>query len=188
MKNYIIIIIFTVTLLIGCAPRHYMPVVGNGVERTGEFAMLRLDDTMIIAAADLWIIEPRFLPDYFTTIHIRVQNRTNRSITINPSDFAIIDEFLTQDDIVSPDLVLEIMLADPSLIPERYIIAPDTQREHAARLNAIRRNIMTRGFSFGEIHPGASKEGVLFFPRLDRRNQEFTLVYKGNEIRFKRSR
>jgi len=184
----VVIIALIIVLLIGCAPLVYMPVAGNNVERVGEYAMLRLDESLLIAAVDLWIIEPRFLPDYFTTIHIRVQNRTNHSMTINPSDFAIIDEYITQTDVIAPEVVLEMMLADPSLIPERYIIAADTQREHAQRMNAIRRNILTRGFSFGEIHPGAFKEGILFFPRLPTRNMEFTLVYKGNEIGFKRGR
>ena len=183
-----LIVVLLIVLFVSYAPRVYMPVAGNNVERVGENAMLRLEESLLIAAVDLWVIEPRFLPDYFTTIHIRVQNRTNQSMTINPSDFAIIDEYLTQTDVIAPEVVLEMMLADASLIPERYIIAADTQREHALRLNAIRRNILTRGFSFGEIHPGAFKEGVLFFPRLPTRNMEFTLVYMGNEIGFKRGR
>jgi len=188
LRRKYLFLILIVALLTNCTPRYYMPVAENGVELTNDFAILRLDDSMLIVAVDLWIIEPRFLPDYFTTIHVRVQNRTQQSMSVLPSDFAIIDENFTQTDILSPDIVLEMMLADQSLIPERWIIAAETQREHAKRLTAIRNNIMTRGFSFGEIHPGAFKEGTLFFPRLDRRNQEFTFVYKSNEIKFKRGR
>jgi len=185
---YVLSVLAIVLLLISCAPRNYLPVTENNVERSGEYAVLRLDSSMLAATVSFWTVEPRFLSDYYTTISVRIQNRTSESMTIMPSDFAIIDQNNRQFDIVPTETVLEMMLLDPSLIPDRFVISAETQRENEQRRNTIRRNILARGFSFGAVHPGAFKEGVLFFPRLDGRHQEFTLVYKGNEIKFRRSR
>jgi len=189
MKSKEMIFIIVIVLsLVGCMPRNYMPVVENNIERSGEYAVLRMDSSMLAASMSFWTIEPRFLPDYYTTVRVRIQNRTAESMAITPADFAIIDQDNRQLDIIPTEIVLEMMLLDPSLIPDRFIIAAETQRENEQRRNIIRRNILANGFSFGAIHPGAFKEGVLFFPRLDSRQQEFTLVYKGNEIRFRRGR
>jgi len=80
------------------------------------------------------------------------------------------------------------MLQDVSLIPDRFSITAETQRENLARLHEIRKNISGKSFVFGEVHPGAFKEGIIFFPKLDSKNQEFIFVYKGTEIKFKKTK
>jgi len=171
--------------IVGCVSR-FMPVVQGNVEVSGEFAILVADSTMVAARIDLWNGEPQYLTEDFSLIYVRMQNRSRESMRIYPTDFVMIDENSIQFDIVPNDIVIEIALSHPSLVPDRYYIFPDTQRENIARINTIRRNIMTRAFAFGDIHPGAIKEGILFFPKLDNKNQKFVLLYKNNEFLFKK--
>jgi hypothetical protein len=185
--SFIMQIILFVLILTSCVSK-YMPVPADNIEISDEFAIMSLNDSTIAIKESLWSAEPKFLPNHFSTMHVVIQNRSNRIITVYPSDFAILNENKVQHDIVSNDVVLETVFSDPQLIPERFTIAAETQRENATRLNDIRRNIQNRGFSFGDIHPGAIKEGTLFFQRLDSKNQEFTFIYKSHEIKFKKTR
>ena len=172
-------------ILTGCVPK-YLPVVQGNIEILDEFAILRTDDEMLAVRMDLWNGEPQYLTEYFDVMFIRVQNRTRENIKIETEHFALIDENSLQSDLVPADIVLEIALAHPSLVPEWYSISAETQRENLTRINTIRRNIMTRAFAFGDIYPGAIKEGMIFFPKLESKNQEFTLIYKSNEIVFRK--
>jgi len=172
-------------LLVSCVAR-YQPVPQQNVEVTEEFAVIKLDDEVIAVREAFWGVEPQYLNNTFTTIYIRIQNKSKESITIDPVNFAIIDENKYQYDLYPADLVLEMMLSDPSLIPDRFAIAPETQRENLSRLNEIRRNILSNSFSFGEIRQGAIKDGILFFEKLDNKNKEFTFIYKNNEIVFRK--
>jgi hypothetical protein len=117
---------------------------------------------------------------------VRIQNKSREIIHISPSDFVIIDQTKHQFDTHSAEEVLETMLADPSLIPDRFAIAVETQRENTARLAEIRRNVLTRGFSYGDIHPGAIKEGTLYFTRLAPKNNEFEFVFQNQHIKFRK--
>jgi hypothetical protein len=166
----------------------YVPVTQPNIQISGDHAIMTINTSTIAVRESSWTIEPRYLPDYYTTMAIRIQNNSRSAITISASDFAIIDEHNLQHDLVPIETVMEMMLDHPSLIPERFVIAAETSRENLARINEIRRNLHTRGFTLGAIHPGAIKEGVIFFPKLDNKNTEFTFVYKANEIQFKKSR
>ena len=187
MKSIIFILLISSLLFLGCMSG-YVPVKQGNVEISGDFAIIRSDATMLAVKIDLWTGEPQFLPDYFTTINVRVQNRTRENIRIEPSHFAVLDEHGLQSDTVSLEMVLDVVLSHHSLIPDRFAIAVETQRENQNRINNIRRNIMSRSFAFGELLPGATKEGVLFFPKIDNKNQEFVFIYNTNEILFKKTK
>ena len=180
-----LIILVYLSLSIGCVSR-YMPVSQGSIEVSDDFAILRTDSEILAMRVDIWSVEPQYLTEYFFMMFVRLQNRTRETILINPTDFALIDQTLLQHDLVPSDIVLEIALSHPSLVPEWFAISSETQRENLNRINTIRRNIMTKAFIFGELHPGAIKEGILFFPNLDSRNEEFTIIHKNNEILFRK--
>ncbi|MCL2063007.1 MAG: hypothetical protein FWG98_01360 [Candidatus Cloacimonetes bacterium] len=188
MRLFIMLfLLILLSLSLSCVSR-YMPVAQNNIEVSDEFAILRTDDELMAIRVDLWNGEPQYLTEYFSSMFVRIQNRSSYPIRIIPTDFAMINENQMQYDLVPSDIVLEIALSHPSLVPEWFSISAETQRENLNRVNTIRRNIMTRAFAFGEIHPGAIKEGILFFPNLDNKNQEFTILYRHNEILFRKNR
>jgi len=186
MPKLKIIIVFTTFLLTSCLAR-YRPVPDHNIEVSGDFAMLKLDTETIAVTEAIWGIEPQYLNNSFTTMYVKIQNKSTESITIDPINFTIIDSDKYQYDLYPAELVLEMMLTDPSLIPDRFAIAPETQRENLARRNNIRNNIIAESFSFGDIYPGAIKEGFLFFKKLENSNKEFMFIYKNNEIVFRKS-
>jgi hypothetical protein len=160
----------------------------DNVDISGEYAVIQ-NDTLLIAVKEfLWTSQPEYLPDSYTTFFIKIQNRTKKPIKVNYNDFYVIDQVNLQYDIVEPVNVLDMMLQDTALIPDRFSITAETQRENASRIYEIRKNITGKSFNFGEIMPGAFKEGVLFFPKLNNRNMEFRFIYKSNEIKFLKSK
>ena len=185
MKKFIFILLTLIIIFTSCVSK-YTPVASPTVEISGDFAVINLQYSIIAVSESGWGHEPQYLPNYYTTMFVRIQNRSNHVLSVNPADFALIDENSIQHDAYTNEVVLDMMLNDPSLIPDRFAIAVETQRENSARINEIRRNILVRGFTFGDIHPGAIKEGVLFFQRLDSRNKEFRFIYKGSEVEFKK--
>ena len=187
MKYFFTLILASLMLLVGCIST-YRPVPKGNIEISDDFAILRTENELLAVRVDFWSGEPQYLTEYFDIMFIRIQNRTRESYRIEPTDFALIDENLVQYDLVPHEIVLEIALAHPSLVPEWFATTSETQRENLNRVGSIRRNIMTRAFSFGEIHQGVFKEGMLFFPKLDSKNQEFTFLYKNHEIDFRKSR
>jgi len=187
MKQFVFVIFSLCLVFTGCVSR-FMPVEQGNIQVINEFAVLMTEQETLAVRVDLWNGEPQYLTEYFDIMFVRLQNRTTTGLSVEPSDFILIDQNGMQYDLVPSDIVLEIALAHPSLIPERFNISSDTQRESLNRIASIRRNIMTRAFVFGDIHHGAFKEGLLFFPKIDSRSQEFTIVYKNNEILFRRNR
>ena len=179
--------VILILFLTSCVSK-YLPVQKENIEISGDFAILNHQNYLFATSENAWGHEPQYLPNYFTTMFVRIQNKSNQIFTLFPADFVIIDENSFQHDVYTNDVVLEMMLNDSSLIPDRFAIAVETQRENTARINEIRRNILVRGFTFGDIHPGAIKEGVLFFQRLDNKNKEFKLIFKTNEVVFKKNR
>ena len=180
-------IILSILLLSSCVAK-FVPVEQGNVIVSNEFAVLTTDSEFLAVRIDLWNGEPQYLTDYFDVMFVRLQNRTNNNLKIEPNFFALLDENGLQFDIVPTDIVLEIILSNPTLIPERFSISSETQRENQARIATIRRNILTRAFVFGDIHQNAFKEGILFFPKINSKNQEFTIVYKNNEILFRKTK
>ena len=187
MKYIKILILSFILFLTSCVAK-YLPVEQGNVIVSNEYAVLTTDSEFLAVRIDLWNGEPQFLTEYFDVMFIRLQNRTNRSLRVEPHYFALIDDTGLQFDMVPSDIVLEIVLSNPTLIPERFSISSETQRENQTRIANIRRNIMTRSFVFGDIHQNAFKEGVLFFPKLESKNQEFIIIYKDNEIVFRKSK
>lgn len=185
-STYLITLLFTI-FIISCSQK-FVPVSQENIEVSGEYAVLRTNTTVLAVREFLWAFEPKYLPDSYTTFHIRIQNRSKEPLKIEKKDFYLIDQNSLQYDLVSSDDVLQMMLQDASLIPDRFTITAETQRENALRINEIRRNISMRSFIFGDIHPGAFKEGIIYFHKLDSKSQEFKLVYKGTEIIFKKSK
>ena len=185
MKKYIFILFSLIIIFTSCVSK-YTPVASPTVEVSGDFAIINLPNSIIAVSEFTWGYEPQYLPNYYTTMFVRIQNKSNQVLSVATADFALIDENSIQHDAYTNEVVLDMMLNDPSLIPDRFAIAVETQRENSARINEIRRNILVRGFTFGDVHPGAIKEGVLFFQRLDSRNKEFKFIYKDNEVEFKR--
>ena len=185
MKNFIFVLFSLIIIFTSCVSK-YTPVASPTVEISGDFAVINLPNSIIAVSESSWGYEPQYLPNYYTTMFVRIHNKSSHVLSVTPADFALINENSIQHDAYANDVVLDMVLNDPSLIPDRFAIAVETQRENSARINEIRRNILVRGFTYGDLHPGAIKEGVLFFQRLDSKNREFKFIYKGSEVEFKK--
>jgi len=189
--------------LLGCAVI-YLPTHQDNIEIQGDTAVLTLESEIVTIAYDTWTVEPQFLANYYTTISVFIQNITKKSIDIKFEDFVLLNENKVQYDQVLPIEVIDMILINPTTTStimhqnhnnQNLNINRNERRKGDSRIrNAIQRydehryNILRKSFTFGALHSGARKEGVLYFPKLDSNNQEFTLVYKGNEIVFRKSK
>ncbi|MCD4829157.1 MAG: hypothetical protein K8R90_06995 [Candidatus Cloacimonetes bacterium] len=177
-------------LLAGCMAR-YLPVPEPGIEVDDDHAVFTVDGLRVIVSKRSWLREPDNLNDYFTTFYVQVRNMSAQDTwRILPGEFSMLDEFSSQFDAVSPlDVVGLLLDRDPyahyvgdlnqSLVERDALVRKQTEG---------RANMQAYAFSFGDILPGATKSGYIFFNRLPSSNQSATLVFRGRRVRFVRSK
>jgi c-di-AMP phosphodiesterase-like protein len=175
-------------MMVACTTR-FLPVPSPYIEIVDDIAILRYNSTVLNARAMTWVADPTDLADYFSTIHVRIHNRGNEVIRLSPADFVLIDENGLQHDAFLSDFVLNVMNLQNirhDRLDDGTNEIGESRREAMERRNRGRMNVITRSFDFGDLHPNAVKEGVIFFHRLETRTQEFRLLHKSHEIVFAR--
>ena len=181
---YPLILLTILLLAIGCTTT-YTAQPTERISIVDDYALLEKDDLAFAVRPRFWTREPQRVSDFFSTFHIIVSNQSDQRIAISPSDITLLDQESNQYDVITVAEVAEILFYDDIMrdkftpYPERY---DDVSQE---RVNA-RANLMQEAFTYGEIHPGARKNGFIFFRRLPAGNRETTIIFRGEEIVFTR--
>jgi len=171
--------------LSACAMQ-YMPVSGNGVLVEDDTAVRVTDDMRLSASMRLWLREPTSLPEYYTTVLISVRNTSDEVITIKPQDVSLLDDMGRQYDAVPTQQVAELLLdRDPQTHFAGDLTLTAQQRDDLMRSQTdARANLQEKSFPFGDLLPGATKGGFVFFHRLPAPNRACTFVFRGEQVRF----
>lgn len=179
-------LLFLFLLLTSSCALKYMPVPDQELIISGETAVWKNNDILFSVSEKMWLKDPEYLSDHYTTFWVKIQNNSSQTIQINRSDFALLDESRSQTDAQDSEEVLDLMLQDESLYIDRFIMTIQSQQEKLQRRSTIQRNITLDSFAFGDILPRASKQGIIFFPKVSGRSKQLTLVYKQKEIIFQK--
>lgn len=163
-----------------------MPVSDQGLIISGETAVWKNNDILFSVSEKMWLKDPQYLSDHYTTFWVKIQNNSSQTIQVNRSDFALLDESRSQSDAQDSEEVLDLMLQDESLYIDRFIMTIQSQQEKLQRRTTIQRNITLDSFAFGDILPRASKQGIIYFPKVSGRSKQLTLVFKQKEIIFQK--
>lgn len=179
-------LLFLFLLLTSSCALKYMPVPDQDLIISGETAVWKNNDILFSVSEKMWLKDPQYLSDHYTTFWVKIQNNSSQTIQIKRSDFALLDESRSQTDAQDSEEVLDLMLQDESLYIDRFIMTIQSQQEKLQRRSTIQRNITLDSFAFGDILPRASKQGIIYFPKVSGRSKQLTLVYKQKEIIFQK--
>jgi len=179
--------LFTLILLMlnACATR-FIPLQEPGLIISDDIAVYKSNDIVLTVSEQMWVKEPQYLSDHYTTFHVRIQNNSNETINIQPRDFALLDEYRNQLDTQDHEQILDLMLQDETLYIDRFLMSVQTQQEILQRRSQIQRNIMMDSFAFGDILPRASKQGIIYFPKVKGNVNRLVFVFHKKEIIFQR--
>jgi len=171
-------------LPVACSVNQFVPA--EGVLSEDNYAIIRSDTLLIIVRPQNYPgsyheINSRFFPLYF-----KVKNTSSHKIHLNQSSFSILCNEKQYDsiplDYVLADLERRILLkqfSDP--------FAPQVTNfgiTYKEKEQEMYYELVNNAFSFGDILPGAIKEGYLFYNREIASAKRFTIDILGNTICF----
>ncbi len=187
-------IVILLMIISGCAV-HYLPVGGEGVQVINDAYVYQDQDSELVAQNRYWVRDPQNLNDYFTTFYVTVKNRSNQKLDIANNDFALLDQNGNQSDPLSIEQIEDILLHNEL----QYLIVKNIEEQDEQKYITIRdqtdtleewrrakRNLISDSFAFGEIFPQAKRTGYLFFPKVNIKNDELTLIYRSQQMKFRR--
>ncbi len=178
-----------IALLSGCTVG-YVPLKENNVRVQDDIAILETPEYSLIVQPSFWTHKPDNLTEYYTTFKIRVRNKTSHKISVDSDDIILLDENRHQYDPVSSDYIIR-FLVDESPTLRNFSNTPVNMRQeqewYQDQLEA-RQKLMSESYHFGEIHPGATKDGYVFFQKIPPRNYNLEFIFKDQRIRFTRER
>lgn len=186
--------LITVFIISGCAV-HYLPVPDSNIKIINDSYYFQGMDTEIVAKHSYWVRDPQNLNDYFTTFYVSVKNRTDAKLDISNNDFALLDQYGYQFDPLSVQQIEDVLLHNELqyLIvknieeqDEKQFLTIDSQTDKLEEWRRAKRNLITDSFTFGEIYPQAKRSGFLFFPKVNIKNDELTLIYRSQQFKFRR--
>ena len=175
-------------LLAGCTTR-YMPVQQPGVQVVDDTAVLLDTDLRLTVTKRDWLRQPDAVNDYYTTFYVQVRNMSISEVqSVSPAEFGMLDGQQSQFDPVPTGEVASLLLdRDPYA---RYVgdlsLTPTERDDRIRQQTEARANLQTYAFAFGDILPGATKSGYIFFNRLPSGNSELSFVFRQRPVRFAR--
>jgi len=174
-----------ILFLTGCSTR-FLPIQSPDLIIADDLAIYKSEGITLTVTEQMWIKDPQFLSDHYTTFWIKVQNNTSQPYKIRPSSFALLDEDRNQMDVQDQEQVLDLMLQNETLYIDRFLMSTQSQQEILQKRQLIQKNIMLDSFSFGDILPHASKQGIIFFPKVKGNINQLVFVFNNKEITFQR--
>lgn len=158
LKNSILVILL---LLAGCAVKRFQPAAGDYLIED-RFAIVRTDSLVIAIRPQAYRSPNGTLNDKSFSLYLRVQNISQKSITLPENIFPV----LVNGRQFSPFPLQWMMIStkQPTYWGWQDPLNPVQEQEKTwLQREEDRYDMMADAFSFGEILPGARKEGFLFY-------------------------
>ncbi len=185
----IALILLTGLLLAACALRPYQPVPDSGYAIENRYAIVQADSLLIILRPQAYTGNAQSVNNNFFTLYLRVRNLGRAPVRLARESFGIIADG-DQYDYFPLELVLgsiqsnywltqyEDPFALPGTVQNQTLSQEKAQEQYFELLNNY--------FSFGDILPGGSKEGYLFYNRRVNNSRQFSVDVRGREVVFRR--
>jgi len=169
-----------------CSVRYYMPVDTNASEN--RFAVLRSDSLLIVLRPQSYSGAYSELNNRFFPVFIRIKNTGNNRIKLGDNSFSILAGDLQYDPIP-----LEFLLANlrDSILLNNYTDPFDATSTGISLINSNKEQefyyeVLNNTFSFGDLLPGGTKEGYLFYNRNIFSSPSWTIDVLGQSVGFVR--
>lgn len=180
-KNLVISIMFLV--LAGCSVSSFLPMPGNYTIEEG-FAILRTDSLQVVVRPQSYRGSNRDIGNKFFSMYVMVRNISNGKIRIPRESFSIVSD-AKQYDYIPLDFVLGSQQQQLYLDQWQDPFNPDPLITDELERNLDQYyELMAAYFSFGDLQPGASKEGYLFYGRELNRARHMVFDALGEPIQF----
>lgn len=189
MKFRFLLTLLALPLLGGCLVKPFTPVPGGDYGIENRYAIVRADSLLIILRPQAYNGNVQTVNNNFFTIWLQVRNLGKSPQRLAKESFAIIVEG-RQYDFVPLELVLGSIQSnywlsltdDPFAVPgtanSQTLTQEQAQEQYFELLNSY--------FSFGDILPGGSKEGFLFYNRRVDNAKKFSLDALGRQVLFQK--
>jgi len=178
-----------VILLSGaCSVKYYLP--SPGVPAENRFAIVKADSLVLAIRPQNYVGNNQQLNNRFFSILIRVKNNGFAKRRIEPGSFSILVNERQYDHIPLDYLLADLRQASLlSNYQDPFALADDqTYIKEDSRQQELYYELIANSFSFGEILPGAIKEGYLFYNNKIDSADGFTVDVLGNSTGFIKSK
>jgi hypothetical protein len=172
-------------LLLSACAANYIPQPGDGIVVDKATAAVRSEGSLFTVSMRPWYRTPESLNDYYSSFYITLKNTGAVPLRIDPRDIVLVDETDRQYDVVSIDMVEDLLLGDD---PNPLLLTPEQQDELNRKRADARKNLWQDSFAFGDVVPNAMKSGFVFFNRIPWDNQRCRILYRGLPIEFSRQK
>ena len=170
-------------LLSACSVSQFVP--GEGIIRENNYAVIRSDTLLIIVKPQSYPGSYQEINNRFFPVFASIKNNSTQKIKLQESSFSILCNEKQYDpvpvDYILADLERKMMLqefSDPFLPPTEFGITDRTKEQE------MYYELVNNAFSWGELLPGAKKDGYLFYNKEIASASCFTINILGFAIPF----
>ncbi|MDD2229163.1 MAG: hypothetical protein PHY48_07125 [Candidatus Cloacimonetes bacterium] len=190
LAKYLVNILPAAVLLLSgaCSTKYFIPV--SGVQTENRYAIVKTDSLLCILRPQPYDVSSHQLNNRFFSMFIRVKNTAYTKQKIQADSFSILVNDKQYDYIPLEYLLANLRQAsllstyqDPFAILDNQTLLQDNTKEQEAYYELI-----ANSFSFGDILPGAIKEGYLFYDERIFSTDEFAIDVQGERIGFTKSK
>jgi len=189
ITNRIAVIVLPIVVLLlsgACSIRYFVPEEGTLTE--DRYAVVRSDSLQFALRPQSYLGNYQDVNNRFFPVFIRVKNSSTRRIKVPEGSFGI----LANDRQFDP-VPLQYILANlrQSIWLKSYdnLFQPEDPSQSVldkTREQDMYYELLSSAFSYGDILPGGSKEGYLFYDRAIDAAEGFTFDALGYGVRFRR--
>lgn len=187
IRNKLIKILLPIVVLLlsgACSIHYYVPV--DTVASEDRFAVIRTDSLAIVLRPQSWNGSYSELNNRFFPVFIRIMNTGNNRIKLNEDSFSILANGMQYDPIP-----LEFLLANlrDSILLKNYndpfgTTTTDLSLTNINKEQEFYYEVLNNTLSFGDLLPGGTKEGYLFYNRSVSASSSWTIDVMGQSIGF----
>lgn len=164
MKFMLLIGLVCLVLLAGgCASRYWQPDVSSGIAVENRYAVISTDSLLIAIRPQAYSGNAQSVNSNFFTLHLQVRNLTKSTLRLPRQSFGIVASG-RQFDPIPLEYVIGSVQTNYKLTDFEDPFSPDPQSDSAVqKYREDYFELLNSHFSFGDLLPGGSKEGFLFY-------------------------
>jgi hypothetical protein len=187
--NFLWLTFITLLFLVaGCTVKPYVPVPGDFYTKEADWGIVSTDSLDIFVHPQSYYGLAQNSASSYFTLYVRVKNKSSKNISLNRSSFSILAEN-QQFDYIPLEIILGSLQNYSSLRHYQDPFASPLPSDYEKYLQEVQQQyleLVNSYFSFGDLLPGGSKEGYLFYDKKIERYNSFELDVWGVKIKFVR--
>ena len=158
-----ILLFVTILLAGGCVVRPWMPQASEGIAVEDYYAVISTDSLLIAIRPQAYDGDAQTVNANFFTLYLQVRNLSKSTLRLPKQSFGIVADG-RQFDPIPLEFVLGSVQTSYKLTDFEDPFSPETQTQKVSeKYREDYFELLNRYFSFGDLLPGGSKDGYLFY-------------------------